>query len=149
MFSDTESTANILWYFSWEINTLDASLKWLCTHTQLEEQRKKWRSAGSCGATISLASGKDAGIAHRTGVLWWMDTGSLGMTGQEGEEGELPFVWEKSEGAPTSGRQGHCLPRLREGPNASPAIRTCSLPLGTLPWVKASADPGAIAHYTQ
>ena len=42
-------------------------------------------------AMTSLGSQRHGGIAHRTGVLQWMDKGFLGRTAWEGEEGSCPL----------------------------------------------------------
>lgn len=34
------------------------------------------------------------GTASTTGALPWPDAGSSGRSGQDGEEGKLPFRWE-------------------------------------------------------
>lgn len=43
-----------------------------------------------CRARISLGSQRHKSIAHITGVLPWMDMGSLGRTNQVSKEVELP-----------------------------------------------------------
>lgn len=43
----------------------------------------------SCRTTVSLESQGSGRIAHTTGMLPWLDIGSLGWTGWESEEEEL------------------------------------------------------------
>lgn len=38
------------------------------------------------------------GTAYTTGALPWLNVGSLGRTGQGGEEVKLPFAWEGVNG---------------------------------------------------
>ena len=51
----------------------------------------------SCRASVLLGWGSCGGILQITGVLWWTDTGSLIRPGREGEERELPFMWEQQD----------------------------------------------------
>lgn len=78
---------------------LGASLKCPPTNSHSWGNKLEERVCVSvCGAITPSGSWRCVGIAHTTGVLQWEDTGSLGRTGWEGKEEELPFMsngsWE-------------------------------------------------------